>query len=330
MKKRRIRLAFIGAGGVAAGHYKRMMDTGQVDLVALVDPSQTSLARFRERCPGSEGIPAFPEYRAMLESVALDGALILSPHVFHFDQIKTCLQRGLHVLSEKPLVCRSRDARTVIALAERTGKVLSLSYQRHYEPVFRYMRAEIAKGRIGDVQFVQALQAQEWLRLTRGTWRQRREISGGGQLHDSGSHLIDIVLWVTGLDAVEVFARGENFGTEVDVNAAISLKFSNGALGNLSIVGNAPTWHEDHSIVGSKGAFYLRQDGTLLLQSGDGKPRPVRLPRHTENPDSNFVKCILGQATTETPPHCGLTTLLATEAMWKSMATGRPVRPKPR
>lgn len=323
---KKVRLGFIGVGGVSVGHYQRLQATGKADIVALADPSQAALASFRKRCPGSDGIPAFGDYGSMLDSVDLDGVLIMSPHAFHFEQTTTALKRGLHVLSEKPMVCNSRDAWALIRVAEQSGKVLSLSYQRHYDPVFRYMRQEIQKGRLGEIQFVQAMQAQEWLRLTKGTWRQIHAVSGGGQINDSGSHLIDIVLWVTGLSVAEVFARADHFDTEVDINAAITLKFKNGALGNLSIIGNAPTWHEDHTIVGSKGAFFLRQDGTLLQQNAQGKPRAVRLPRHTQNPDSNFIQCILGKAVTETPPSCGLTTMRATEAMWKSIATGKAVR----
>jgi len=325
---KKVRLAFIGAGGVSVGHYQRLMATRKVEIAALVDPAPKSIERFHSKCAGSDQIPVFHDYKAMLDSTDLDGVLILSPHAYHFEQIKTCLKRGLHVLSEKPLVCRSTDARTLIRLAEKSGKVLSLSYQRHYEPVFRYMRSEIQKGHLGEIQFVQAMQAQEWLRLTRGTWRQSLEISGGGQLNDSGSHLIDIILWVTGLPVAEVFAQSDNFGTQVDVNTAISVRFTNGALGNISIIGNAPAWHEDHTIIGSKGAFFLRQDGTLLQQRADGKPKAVRLPKHTQTPDSNFVDCILGKAITETPPLCGLQTLLATEAVWESMNTRRPIRPR--
>jgi len=329
MKHKRVRLGFIGAGNVAAGHFNRLMATGRADVVALADPSTASLKRMHRRCPGTGTLPTYPTYEAMLDRETLDGVLVLSPHAFHYGQIAAALRRGLHVLSEKPLVCSSARARDVIRLARKAGRVLSLSYQRHYDPVFRYMRSEIQKGRLGEIQFVQAMQAQEWLRLTRDTWRQDLEISGGGQLNDSGSHLIDIVLWVTGLDVAEVMALGDTFGTGVDVNSAITLKFSNGALGNLSVIGNAPAWHEDHTIIGSRGAFYLRQDGSLLQQGPTGKARAVRLPSYTANPDSNFVDCILGCARTETPPECGLATLRATEAMWRSMERGRPVTLKP-
>jgi predicted dehydrogenase len=324
-----VRIGFIGAGGISAGHFERLRATGQADVVALTEPNPTALKNLYKRCPDARGIAVYSDYETMLNEVALDGVLVMSPHAFHYEQTRAALRQGLHVLSEKPLVCNSTEARNLIRLAKKSGRVLSLSYQRHYDPLFRYMRSEIQKGRLGDIQFIQAMQAQEWLRLTRGSWRQVQKISGGGQLNDSGSHLIDIVLWVTGLDVSEVFAQGECFDAEVDINSAITLKFSNGALGNLSVIGNAPTWHEDHTIIGSKGAFFLRQDGTLLQQGPTGKPRKVRLPKYNENPDSNFVGCILGKSETETPPECGLATIRATEAMWRSMERGKPVRLRP-
>ena len=324
------RLGLIGAGGIAPGHYERLMATGSVTIAGIAEPSLPSMKRFYQRCPDAEGIPVYPDYKALLNAGGLDGVLVLSPHAYHYEQTRDALRQGLHVLSEKPLVCTSAHAEQLIQLAKKVGRVLSLSYQRHYDPVFRYMRSEIQKGTLGDIQFVQAMQAQEWLRLTRNTWRQIDAISGGGQLNDSGSHLVDIVLWVTGLDVSEVYAQGEPFDGEVDVNSAITLKFANGALGNLSIIGNAPTWHEDHTIIGSKGAFYLRQDGTLLQQGPKGTPRKVRLPKYTENPDANFIKCIRGKATSETPPECGLATMRATEAMWRSIARGKPVALRPK
>ena len=52
---RKVRLGFIGAGGVAAGHYQRLATTGKAEIAALTDPSDSSLQRFYQRCPGSDG-----------------------------------------------------------------------------------------------------------------------------------------------------------------------------------------------------------------------------------------------------------------------------------
>ncbi len=324
---RKLNIGFIGAGGIATGHYQRLMATGRAAVTALTEPNETALKRFYKNCEGAELLPVYRDYTDMLKQEPLDGVLILSPHTVHYQQITDALNAGLHVLTEKPMVCTIKHAKALLSKASDTGRVLMISYQRHYDPLFRYMRTQIKKGAIGTVEFVQAVLSQEWLRLTRGTWRQDPALSGGGQLNDSGSHLVDILMWVTGMKVREVSAFQVNFDTQVDINTALSMTFENGALGNLSIIGNAPAWYEDHTIVGSKGAFYLRQGMGLIQQDARGKQVNIRLPKYTKDPDTHFVDVIRGKAAPETPPECGLRVIEVTEAAWKSAAKGgRPVR----
>jgi len=325
---RKLRIGFIAAGGIAPGHWNRIHDTKKACVVALTDPSKKSLAVFYQKCPGSEKLPAYSDYRDMLAHEALDGVVVQSPHTVHYEQTAASLKQGLHVLSEKPLTCTVQHAKRLIALARNTKRALMISYQRHYMPEFRYIREQIARGAIGKVQFVQAVQAQEWLRAVKGTWRQKLAESGGGQINDSGSHLIDILMWLTGLKIAEVYAEMENFTTEVDINSTLTMKFGNGALGSVAIIGNAPAFHEDVTVVGSKGAFYLRHGQPLVHQDATGKPVKVVLPRYTKNPDANFIDVILGKDEPQTPPVCGLRVIEVTEAAWKSARTGRVVKVK--
>lgn len=323
----KLRIGFIGAGGIAIGHYQRMLEIKGAAVTALTEPNDGPLRNFHAHCKASEALPVYRDYRDMLRKEALDGVVVLSPHAFHYSQITDALNAGLHVLTEKPMVCSIKHARALLKKAKDSGKVLMISYQRHYEPVFRYMRDRIQRNALGNIEFVQAVLGQEWLRLTRGTWRQDPGLSCGGQLNDSGSHLVDILMWVTGLKVKEVCAFTRNFDTSVDINSTLALTFENGALGSLSIIGNAPGWYEDHTIVGSRGAFYLRQGMGLIQQNASGKPVKVRLPRHTGNPDANFVDAVLGKSLPETPPECGLRVIEVTEAAWKSAAAGgKPVR----
>jgi predicted dehydrogenase len=323
---KKLRVGFIGAGGISTGHYHRLHATKKAEVVALCDISQASLKRFYTRCEGADKLPTYYDYKDMLKNETLDAVVILTPHTLHYEHTSTSLRKGLHVLSEKPLVCTIRRAKALIKQAKAAKRVLMISYQRHYDPQFRYMRDQIQKGKLGEIQFVQAIQSQEWLRACAGTWRHEMALSGGGQLNDSGSHLVDIVMWVTGMKVKEVFAHSENFHAEVDINSALSMKFENGALGNMSIIGNAPTWYEDHTIVGSKGAFYLRQGLDLIQQDAKGKPVKVRLPKYSKDPDANFVDVINGKDKPQVPPECGLRTIEVTEAAWKSAASGKPVR----
>jgi len=323
---KRLRIGFIGAGGIAVGHYQRLGAVKNAEVVALTEPSAKMYKQFCGHCSGASDLPRYLAYRDMLKEEALDGVVVLSPHTYHFEQITESLNRGLHVLTEKPMVCTIRRAKALIKKAQAKNRLLMISYQRHFEPTFRYMRDVIAKGGLGKIEFVQAIQAQEWLRLTKGTWRQVPELSGGGQLNDSGSHLIDIVMWVTGMKVKEVFAQSEAFKTKVDINSSLAMTFENGALGSMSVIGNAPGWYEDHSIVGSKGALYLRQGLGLIHQDALGKAVKVKLPKYSKDPDANFIDSILGKDVPQTPPECGLRTIEVTEAAWRSAASGKAVR----
>ena len=324
----KLRIGFIGAGGISPGHYLGLHQTKKAKVVALTEPDPKMLARFTGRFEDAKALPVYKDYRDMLRNEALDAVLILTPHTLHYEQICTSLDKGLHVLTEKPMVCTIRRAKALIKRAKKAKRQFMISYQRHFDPQFRYMRDQIAKGALGKIQYVQAIQSQEWLRATRGTWRQKMALSGGGQLNDSGSHLVDIVMWVTGLKVSEVFAKSDSFKTEVDINSTLAMKFENGALGSMSIIGNAPTWYEDHTIVGTKGAFYLRQGGAegLVQQDALGKQVKIKFPKYAQNPDANFIDCILGKDVPQVPPECGLRTIEVTEAAWKSAAAGKPIR----
>jgi len=327
----KIRMGFIGCGGNASMHLGRALEMAQeVEVVALCDTSPQSLDRARERNPGAVGLPTFADYLQMLSAVEMDAVQISTPHTGHFEQIMASLERGLHVLTEKPMVCSVEHAEQVILKARQAGKVLMVAYQRHLMPPYRFVRNQIMAGEFGQIQFISALQDQAWYRGTRGTWRQQLSLSGGGQLNDSGSHLLDIILWMTGLEVDQVQAYLQNFESEVDINAALSLRFRNGAMGNLSVVGNSPTggmW-EDITIWGTKAVVYIRQGKVLLKTAGSNDVlEPTGLPG-ASTPDRNFVDVLCGRDAVQVPPICGLRVIELTEAAWRSARTGRPAQVK--
>lgn len=326
----KIRVGFIGCGGNASGHIGRVLDIPEAEVVALCDVDQASLQRAKERHSQAAELPEFTHYQKMLERVELDAVEISTPHTLHFEQIMAALDKGLHVLTEKPMVCTVDHAHQVIAKAEETGKVLMISYQRHLQAQYRYVRNQIAAGELGDIQFISALQDQKWYQGTIGLWRQQMALSGGGQLNDSGSHLLDIALWMTGLEVAEVQAYMEYFDSEVDINSALSLRFGNGALGTIAVVGNSPTsgiW-EDITIWGTKAVVYLRQGQIFYKTQHSNEVYEVNNLPGSTTPDQNFIDAILGRDQVQVPPECGLRVIELTEAAWASAASGQPVKVK--
>lgn len=327
----RLRIGMIGCGGNATGHLRRLMGIRDAEVVALNDVSEESLARMVERVPEAEGLPRFSDYKEMLNAVEMDAVEISTPHTTHFEQIMDSLDRGMHVLTEKPMVCSVDHARQVIERSQEVGKVLMVSYQRHFASAFRFIRNQIQQGEIGEVQFISALQDQNWYRSQQGKWRQVHSLSGGGQLNDSGSHLLDIVLWMTDLEPAEVSAFVENFDGEVDINSALSIRFRNGALANFSVVGNSvgPGMWEDITIWGSKGVIYSRNGKLTCKYGGQDAVEITDLPTRFQSPDQNFVDAVFGRDEVQVPPVCGLRVIQLTEAAWESAEKGgRPAKVK--
>ncbi len=325
----KVRVLVIGAGNMGRSHIKHLLQVPDVDIVGLADPSPTAIADTRARFAQLADTPAFADWTAALTTVAADAAVIVTPHSQHFAQGMGCLEAGLHVLMEKPFVAGSTDAARLVAVAHERGKHLAVAYQRHLEGTYMYLRDLIRTGALGTIQYVAAYQAQAWRTGTLGTWRQDPVLSGGGQLNDSGSHLLDVVLWSTGVTPVEVQAWIHNRGTQVDIDTALQVRCADGALLSFTIVGSASiAWHEDVSIHGSTGTALYRNGVLSVARAGEPVATPVppeQLP-HGGSVDRNFIDLIRGRVSeAAAPAACGLRVALVTEAAWDSARLGRSV-----
>lgn len=326
----KLRVGMIGCGGNARGHGGRLAKIPGVEIVAINDVSDDATNAFRKTVPGAENVPVFKDYAQMLKDVEMDAIEISTPHTLHFEQIMAGLEKGLHVLCEKPMVCTVDHAQKVCKKAKSSKKHVMVSYQRHFIGPYVYAHEVLTKGQMGAPHFLTAWQSQNWIEIT-SRWRGDPKLSGGGQLNDSGSHMIDILLWMTDLQPTEVFAFVDNRTAKVDVLSAISVKFANGASGNISIVGECagPKYkvYEEILVWCKRGQLVIR-DNQLFRRDGDAEMfqvPPEGLPRDN-NPDQAFIDLLRGAAPNIVPPECGLRVIQLTEGAWKSAETGKPVK----
>ncbi len=326
-----IRIGLAGCGGIMHRHVSDIEGQPGAEVVALMDTEPANIAKHKARHPFLADVAEYGDYDRMLAEADLTGVILASPHTVHYEQIMKALDAGVHVLCEKPMVCRIDHAGDVLKRVRETGLVLALAYQRHYGGTYRYIRDRIAAGVIGQVQTVMCVQYQGWKEATKDTWRQVPELSGGGQLNDSGSHLVDIMLWMTGLAAETVSAQIDDCGTPVDINSAVSVRFTNGAIGTLTVVGDYPgpgMW-EDISIMGTKGGFHIRKGQPLVEMAGRDAPVYTVDAERLGGGSMclNFLASIRGDETPAAPPECGLRVIELTEAAWESGRQGGvPVR----
>lgn len=322
-----IRIGMIGCGGNARAHMGRLLNIKGVQIVGLCDPAEGARRAAVETYPALAGVPQFEDYRDLLASAELDAVEISTPHTTHYEQIMAALARGLHVLTEKPMVCDVSHAVDVVAKAKETGLVVGIAYQRHTQAPYRYCKEVIASGEAGKVNFISCLQSQNWYRgqVPRGTWRSKLALSGGGQLNDSGSHLLDIILWMTDLQPAEVFAFIDNMGSEVDILTSMSVRFASGALGNFSVVGHAVGGMlEDITIWCEDGTLAIRGGEVIRWQGNDRTVISGEALGRSWSPDENFIAAIRNEEEIQAPPECGLKVIQLTEAAWRSGRTGQP------
>ena len=322
----KLRIAFIGCGGIAPSHANPLLADRRVRITHLVDPNPQKLARFKERLPALAGLPESVDYRPVLDAV--DAVVISTPHTLHYPQVMAALDKGLHVLVEKPMTCTVAHARRVVRKVRSSRLKLQVAYQRKASPAFRYLHDQVASGAIGRLNYIAVLLAQEWLYGCKGSWRHDPKLSGGGQLNDSGSHLVNMLTWLPCQQPARVAAFSDNRGTKVDIDSAVSILYDKGALATLSVIASAHRWDERWFIVGSKATLTYDNGAVRRIDGLNAQPRDIVLPtKPADNITRNWIDAIFGKAKLLSPATCGLDVIRLTEAIWKSAAAGaRPVR----
>ena len=333
-----LKVGIIGTGGITGGHINNLLATGRARIAALCDPKPENRAARKSAHPIADA-REYDDYRDLLAAGGLDAAVIASPHTVHCEQIVACLEAGLHVLTQKPMVVSVDEAVRVIEAKNKADKVVLVSYQRHYSHQYRYIKKVASAGELGRIEFIQAAQFQEWKKIVTEwcAWRGDPKLSGYGQLSDSGSHLMDILLWATGEKPDTVWAHWDNCGLRVDVNTSMMFRTQNGALGSIAIIGNAPRCAESLSVIGDAGGLFL-EGGELIHQISpyeekrtiSNTPAPWWCgPSQLSSPDANFVAAIFDGAENESPAEGALAVTALTEAVAESAAAGgKPVKVK--
>ena len=324
-----LRIGIVGAGGMGGHHARELQKRPDARVVALCDVADQALtgaaAYFAER---GEHPARYTDLAAMLAGEHLDGVVVATPHTRHAAHLSAALDAGCHVLCEKPMATTAADARAVTELAERRGRVLAIAYQRHGDPFYRRAHEIVASGVLGDIRLITVLIAQDCLAnfLPGRTWRADPELSGGGHFMDTGSHIVDMLLFVSGLQPASVFANIDNYGTLVDVLTALSIRFEGGAVGTFAATSLSPEWREEFSFYGDRGVLNLRGEMTLHLKGSAPQAQSGTGPAVT--PVANWIAAIRGEAPVQAPPLYGLRVAQISEAAYASQKSGRnePVR----
>ena len=325
-----MRLGLSGCGGMSRAHIRSLAPIRRAQVVALCDVRLESAERLEAELV-AQGKPQprlFTDFEEMVDRMDLDGVILVTPHSVHYPQARYALKKGVHVLVEKPMVTDRTQAKRLIAQAEKAQRVISIAFQSTYTPEFQFVRRLRERGELGEVRSFVGSLTQNWLKAVRGRWRTDPEVSGGGQLYDSGSHMLNAMLYLTDLKPVEVFVFSDYMGEKVDITSALVVRFENGALASILISGDCPLFATRIELHCSKGVIYTVSHGNVLTYYRDGQL--VRYPRVSERgsktPAANFVAAILGKEEPRCPAVYGLRLAQLMDAIYESIGSGQPAR----
>jgi predicted dehydrogenase len=338
-----ISFGIIGCGWFGRVHVERLSEIPGVNVAAVCDPDEASAHRLAGLVPahlrpaGGE-VAVYTDTAELLRHAGLNAVSINSPNPWHVEQLLAALEQGLHVLCEKPLTLIPADVDRVVAATRQAERVVAIAYQSRYRRDARLLRRALQSGRWGRVTSVNVFASEDWVRPNVGTWRHDPERCPAGYFGDANSHQIDVTLWLTGLEPIDVKATMETRGTPVPMATwgEARLRAAAQADGTVAdvpftftFVGDAHCWREEITIVTERADFALRDtqlfwsDGTTRLVPFTEADLGIDNPIESETPDQAFVAALRGGDPVASPPETVWPVLRFTLAALAS--AGRPL-----
>jgi predicted dehydrogenase len=319
-----LRFAILGCGRMGRHHSERLIADGRGTVVALLDPiHETATLLQQELWPDAA---VCPDLRTLLQRNDIDAAILCTPTAEHFPQASQCLDRGWHVLCEKPLASNAEQIRSLVTRADQARRQdihFSLAYQRRHSSLYRTLRREVRSGRWGKVRAIVSHNVEHWQQTIHGTWRDQPEQNFGGFITDAGSHKLDSIFYVTGLAPTEVFARTQKWGSHVEISASISALLTDGVAATIDFMGNTQYFGEDLHIHCEHADLLMLHGELWMARNG------CRELLNADEPDScpvtSFLDSIIDGAPELSPPDAAVPVYEITQAILASSQLGRCV-----
>jgi predicted dehydrogenase len=346
MKK--IGIGVIGCGFIAqTAHLPNYLNNPHVKILAVADVNCAKLDQVKEKYD----VDTYSDYKELLKRPDIDAVSICAPTNLHVEIATEAAELGKHILVEKPIALSLEEADRIISTAQKNRVKLMVGYNYRFLPNHQLAIRFVKQGRIGKPYFVRGQFASA------GPYQNLEEAkkthylnpaAGGGALFDSGSHLIDLLLWMFG-DVKQVAANMGTYmeGVQVEDVATVILQFKNGVLGEVNVTWvNLPDYFAMRNsnvieIIGSEGkiesdffgpslSFYSKHSRICKLKGAvklTPKPLDPKIPFFAlqfsqKKTIDSFIDCILHDSVPPVPSEEARKVLQVTLSAFESFRTG--------
>jgi predicted dehydrogenase len=256
-----LRAAVIGVGVMGQHHVRVYRDLPGIQLVGVADADD----RLREGIVHRYQVPGYADFIALLEETRPDLISVAVPTVLHLQVARAAIERGIHVLIEKPITETVADGATLVELADKHGVVLAVGHIERHNPAVQALKQRLESGQVGPIFELRAERV--------GPFPDR--IRDVGVVLDLATHDIDVICHLAGSPLVRVFAETQQkvHSTREDMVSAI-LRFANGTTGVLHVNWLTPAKSRRLTVTGARGLYevdYITQDLTFYENADFGE-----------------------------------------------------------
>ena len=346
MSKKRIRVGFIGTGGIARFHADILSEMEDVEIVAGCDIDRQSLSKFAETY---EVAHTFEDHKELVQLDQVDAVSVCSPNYVHRDHTVAALLAGKDVMVEKPMAMNAREAEEMIAAAEQTGKTLVIGFQFRLGPEAQTLKHFIDGGELGKIVFARC---QALRRRGIPSWGVfgRKDLQGGGPLIDIGVHMIEVAHYLMGsprpvaasasaytylgdkpLEADAPWGPWDYETYTVEDLGVGFVRFENGACMSVetSFAAHIEKDVLNFQLMGEKGGCIFMPPQVFKDQAGSMvNITPAHIPEYKafNRKMERWIACLRGEEETQAPAEAGLAVQRILDALYESAEKGAEVR----
>jgi len=225
--KMKVKVSFIGCGGIAGAHMDALSKMEDVEFVAFCDVAEEKAKQRVETYGGK----LFTDYKKMLEEVEIDACYICVPPFAHQGQEEECIKKNIPFLVEKPIHLDLNKSKEICEKIKEKNLITSVGYQDRYQDIIAYIKPFFKENNLGFFN-------GWWVGGMPGVYWWRRKEMSGGQIVEQTTHIYDMTRYLIG-EPVEVFAVQrtglmkdiENYN--VEDASAVDVYFENGVIGTI-------------------------------------------------------------------------------------------------
>ena len=197
----KLRVAVIGGGSIAQiAHLPVLKKLDDVEVVAICDRDKSKVNVLSEKFD-------IPNWYFTIEDLfkneILDAVHICTTNLYHFPMSYLALNKGVHVLVEKPIAINAENANNILKIANEKKRVLMVGMHNRFRDDVQTLLEFIRNDELGDIYYIKAGWLKRWSKAPMQSWKRQLNYAGGGVLVDIGSQLIDLALFLIGLPKIQ-------------------------------------------------------------------------------------------------------------------------------